>query len=109
MHPEIEDLSKTIQEAADFLFSVGEQHWGNWLAKDAALIRNSDFRGVEHVLNAFGGMGSINDLIIHPVNGHSVSEDQVSTANEKLEVLLSSVAIKSKKLYNEEVDARRGT
>jgi len=29
MHPEIEDLSKTIQEAADFLFSVGEQHWGN--------------------------------------------------------------------------------
>jgi len=54
-------------------------------------------------------MGSINDLIIHPVNGHSVSEDQVSTANEKLEILLSAVAIKSKKLYNEEIDALRGT
>ena len=109
MHPEIEDLSRIIQEAADLLLSVGEQHWGNWLAKDAALVRRSDFRGVEHVLSAFGGMGSINDLIIHPINGHAVSEDQISIVNEKLELLLSSIAAKSKKLYNEEVDALRST
>ncbi len=109
MHPEIEDLSKTIQEAADLLLSVGELHWGNWLAKNAALISASDFRGVEHVLTAFGGMGSINDLVIHPMNGHSVNEKQISMVNEKLEALISSVAIKSKKLYNEEVDALRGT
>lgn len=109
MHPEIEELSKTIQEAADLLLSVGEQHWGNWLAKDAALIRRSDFRGVEHVLSAFGGMGSINDLIIHPINGHAVSEAETSIVNEKLEILLSSVAAKSKKLYDEQIDALRGT
>lgn len=109
MHPEIEELASVIQEASELLISVGETHWGQWLERDAELIRNSDFRGVEHVLSAFGGMGSINDLVIHPINGHSVQESETAAVNSMLESLLSLVAYKAKKLYNEEVDARRRT
>lgn len=109
MHPEIEGLAKITQETADLLLSVGEKHWGQWLKRDAELIRRSDFRGVEHVLSAFGGMGSINDVVIHPVNGHTVTEAQIPTVNDKLASLLSSVAVKAKKLYTEEIDALRRT
>jgi hypothetical protein len=109
MHPEIEELARITQEVADLLMSVGERHWGQWLENDAELIRSSDFRGVEHVLSAFGGMGSINDLVIHQINGHTVTEAQIPAINNRLESLLSSVAEKAKKLYADEVDALRRT
>lgn len=109
MHSEVEELAKIIQEAADLLISVGEKHWGYWLEKDAELIRQSNFRGVEHILSAFGGMGSINDLVIHPINGHSVTEAMAPAVNDKLESLLHLVAVKAKKLHTEEVDALRRT
>jgi len=97
MHSEIDELAKIIQEAADLLASVGEKHWGQWLKKDAELIRNSDFRGVEHFLSAFGGMGSINDLVIHNINGHSVTDSQIPETNSRFESLLNLAAKKAKK------------
>jgi len=36
--------------------------WVNWVSKDATRVRAGDYYGVEHFLQAFGGMGSINDL-----------------------------------------------
>ncbi|ATZ94331.1 DUF6966 domain-containing protein [Dickeya fangzhongdai] len=109
MHPDVEALSQDLQVFIDFLLSVGEKHWAHWFEKDAELIRGSDFRGIEGILSAFGGMGSINDLVIHPMNGHKITEEQIQTANVKLESLLSAVAEKAKKLYAEEIDARRRT
>ncbi|NAT76199.1 hypothetical protein HLB25_19295 [Dickeya dadantii] len=109
MHPDIEALSQDLQVLIDFLLSVGEKHWAYWFEKNAELIRGSDFRGIEGILSSFGGMGSVNDLVIHPMNGHTINETQIQTANVKLELLLSAVAGKAKKLYAEEIDARRRT
>jgi hypothetical protein len=49
-------------------------HWAERLAGDLRTIRAGDAYGLDHLLQAFGGMGSINDLVIHPVNGHRVDE-----------------------------------
>ncbi|HEY0994660.1 MAG TPA: hypothetical protein VGD77_01595 [Gemmatimonadaceae bacterium] len=107
-HPEVEELAACIESAAFLLRSCNENHWGSWLAKDAALIRASDFGGVEHFLNAFGGMGSINDLIISPINGHQVGSNEVDRANSELRSMLSKAYNLAGKLQKEELASRHG-
>lgn len=52
-------------------------------------VGRGDIEGIEHLLSAFGGMGSINDLIIHPANGHALSLRDGEHANAALQDLLS--------------------
>ena len=106
MHPEVAKLAELAQEVADLLIGYGERGWGDWFQKDAARIRNLDLYGVEHILLAYGGMGSINDLVIHPKNGHSVGIEDVAVANEKLRTLIGKISRLAKKLYGEEIDAQ---
>jgi hypothetical protein len=64
LHPDVERLAGLVEKWAALLRKYhGENHWVKWLEGDARLLRISDFRGVEHLLSAFGGMGSINDFI----------------------------------------------
>jgi hypothetical protein len=46
------------------LEAEGETHWSQWMRTAKAKLENSDYSGVEYLLNAYGGMGSFNDLII---------------------------------------------
>jgi hypothetical protein len=108
LHPEVEELAGCIESAAILLRSYNEHHWGSWLAKDAALVRAHDFAGVEHFLIAFGGMGSINDLIILPINGQQVGCNQVDRANEELRSMLSKAYNLAGKLQKEELASRHG-
>ena len=62
---------------------------------------------VEHLLSAYGGMSSINDLLIHPANGHKIQEADVAKVNDELRSLLSKVFALSKKLYAEEANTSR--
>lgn len=48
-----------MNEAIELLQSVKEKQWSTWLAHDAALVEKRDLRGIEHLLSAFGGMGSL--------------------------------------------------
>ena len=105
MDQAVESLVKVVQETSDFLQSFNEKHWSSWLAKNAELIRKLDFGGVEHLLSAFGGMGSINDLVISPINSHQIEENKVSEANERLREMLNLINSSAKKLYFEEIEA----
>ena len=89
MGPKTTRLLELIDEAAALMRSVEEDHWAGWLEKDAASIRASEFHGVEHFLGAFGGMGSISDLVIHPINHHRVAAFETSVINQRLRTLLS--------------------
>lgn len=54
---EVQNLAESLEFARDFLLKYGVPSWASWLAKDARLVRNGDFYGVEHLLSAFGGTG----------------------------------------------------
>jgi hypothetical protein len=105
MHPEVERLALLAEAAASFLRNYGEEHWSAWLSKDAWRIRNLDRYGLQHLLGAFGGMGSIGDLLLHPANGYTVSETDVDRVNEALRAMLSQVYDLAQKLYREELAA----
>jgi hypothetical protein len=109
VHPELQELAELLESAQSLLVKHGEQRWSSWLEKDARLVKNFDLYGIEHLLSAFGGKGSINDLVIHPINGHTVQESEVASVNEQLGLLLSKIAVLAKKLYAEEANAHRST
>lgn len=95
---EVHGLAESLQHASEFLLKHGVPSWAAWLAKDARLVRNGDYYGVEHLLSAFGGMGSLNDLVLHPMNGHSVSEAEVERVNEELQAMLGDLSGRARKL-----------
>ena len=64
----IDALTATIQ----LLRKCGEAWWTDQLDESKVLIESRDFRGVEQVFYSYGGMGSFNDLAIHPENGHAI-------------------------------------
>jgi len=58
------ELVSALDEVTLLLRESNEKHWTAWLEKDRRFIANGDFYGVEHLLQAFGGMGSFNDLVL---------------------------------------------
>jgi hypothetical protein len=54
----VADLS-TLHE---WLEAVGESHWARWLDSARQQIVAHDGNGLTHLLRAYGGMGSLNDL-----------------------------------------------
>jgi hypothetical protein len=81
------ELIYALDETVALLRSYGEKHWAEWLAGDRASIANGNAGGVTHLLSAFGGMGSFNDLFLSPANGHYLSEADVSATNARLNEL----------------------
>ena len=61
---EVEALVAAATAAAELLRSHGEDRWARWLDLDAQRIASGDFYGVEHLLRAFGGMGSLSDVTL---------------------------------------------
>lgn len=77
-------LSSSLADAVSLLrrFQVG--HWADWLDRDRKRVEKGDYYGLVELLGAFGGMGSLNDLVIHPMNGHRIAETEVPDVNEAL-------------------------
>lgn len=44
-------------------FGIGKDRWANWLRADADRLRRGDLGGAEHILGAYGGMGSLTDEV----------------------------------------------
>lgn len=106
MHSEVAQLAALADEASKLLLGCDEKHWGLWLENCARRIRNFDFSGVEGLRGAFGGMGSINDLVLHPANGHKIIDLDLSTVNERWASLRGQIGALSGKLYAEEISAQ---
>jgi hypothetical protein len=101
MDANIKHLADLIEKAEVLLSSHGERRWSGWFSKDVSRIRNLDLNGVAHFLSAFGGMGSINDLVLHPMNGHSISEAELDAVNSSFRVILAEAYDLARKLYGE--------
>lgn len=59
-----DDLLAALNDATKLLREHGHTHWAQWLARDREQIANGDLHGVTHLLQAFGGMGSLNDVML---------------------------------------------
>jgi hypothetical protein len=57
--------------------------------QDRRRVEAGDENGIDHLLRAYGGMGSLNDVVIRPVNGHQVTADDIGPANDRLAKLSS--------------------
>lgn len=98
MDSEVQALAQSLEIASDFLLKHGVPGWASWLANDAKLLRSGEYYGVEHILSAFGGMGSLNDLVLCPANGHQILDAEVDRANDELQTMLGDISGRARKL-----------
>jgi len=82
-------LAAVLRELHALLRDHGEKQWMEWVQTDLRYLEKGDGYGAEHFLRAFGGMGSLSDLIICPENGHSIAATQVDLVNSRLQSLRS--------------------
>lgn len=68
VRPRTYKLLQMLDELTALLRKANQGHWANVLEECQRHIRQADFYGVEKFLSLFGGMGSLNDLMI-PVAG----------------------------------------
>jgi hypothetical protein len=62
--PKTAKLITTLDDLGEKLDGLGHVHSVSWLAESARRLRSGDFSGIQHLLGAYGGMGSFNDLIL---------------------------------------------
>lgn len=103
----ISELVRLIQEASELLRRHDVTFWADWLADDAARIRRQDFSGIEHLLSAYGAMGSLTDVFVSPQNGHAIEEKDVELVNARLGSLLSRIYDGAKQLSREDLSDPR--
>ncbi|WP_197693854.1 hypothetical protein [Vogesella sp. LIG4] len=80
-----------LDELASVLESDGNTYWSGWVLKVRARLLNSDYSGIELLLSAYGGMGSLNDVVLGQNNKDGVIEwkPEHTGLNERFTVLSS--------------------
>ena len=91
MTTQLDELLNILTEIIELLEADGESHWLGWIRQSRERLLNSDYSGIEHLLSAYGGMGSFNDLVICQSyeNGHFCWKDGHAEKNNKLSELRS--------------------
>jgi len=92
------ELLRVLDELVRLLRTWDEDHWADWVERDRRLIADGHPDALGHLLAAFGGMGSLNDLVIDPANGHSITADRVRPVNDRLRLLCSATFTKATSL-----------
>lgn len=83
-------LQRHLLKLSVLLGDVDEQHWAEWSVRVATQLAEGSV-GPEQVRRAFGGVGCLNDLVIHPANSHHVDAKKVDRVNRRLDQLRSRV------------------
>lgn len=85
--PERDELLRVLDELGTLLRKWGEDRWAEWIDRDRRLIADGHPDALGHLLAAFGGMGSLRDVTIHPANGHDIEDDRIRPVNDRLRTL----------------------
>jgi hypothetical protein len=79
------ELLSAAAALGDLLQRHGEQHWADWVLEDRQRIEAGEETAIDHLLSAYGGMGSLNDVVIYRTTGALPrSAEYVPEANERL-------------------------
>ncbi|MHC8395377.1 DUF6966 domain-containing protein [Pseudomonas sp. LB3P93] len=94
MGPATEQLIGVLDQLATVLESDGATHWSQWMRKARTHLINSDYYGIEYLLSAYGGMGSLNDLVLGQsrVDGVFTWKHGYVELNEKFDALRREAA-----------------
>ncbi|WP_286829408.1 MULTISPECIES: DUF6966 domain-containing protein [Kordiimonas] len=91
----VQDLLSDLGRLSDLLNRVKAAFWASKVNKAKQFLDDGHHTAAsEEMRSWFGGMGSLNDLVIHPVNGHAVSDKEMDAVNAELANLKSSLFIK---------------
>lgn len=60
----LEELDKVLAELEELLASESFCHWSNYIADCRDRLAKSDASCLDKLLQAYGGMGSLNDLVL---------------------------------------------
>ena len=77
-------LLASFEQTVELLRRYSKDSWVKWLEEDRVKIAAGDSYGIDHLLSAVGGMGSLNDLVICPVNGDNIEQQDVARMNAEL-------------------------
>lgn len=78
------ELKSSLDQVIALLREHGEQHWLSWAERCQRELDANDPVAFGHILGAFGGMGSFNDLLILAGNGHLIESEQEVIVNDRL-------------------------
>jgi hypothetical protein len=98
---EYRKLLEALDRAVALLRDCSVDFWADWLESDRRKIAEGDRYALEHLLMAFGGMGSFNDLVIHPLSGHVVDDVDVDRVNRELTTHRSEIWSAAKAMKRE--------
>jgi hypothetical protein len=93
-------LLHDLQSLADVLAGYGEEHWARHFATQRrvleAAVRGGASRSrkaaiAKAIRTAYQGTSTVNDLVIHPLNGHQIGSGDLMQANHRLDTLRGSV------------------
>ncbi len=88
---DIAALIDVVEEAESILRKHEMIGWADWLSTDVKCLRNGDTDSIRHLLSAFGGMGSLNDVVLAKANPDLTSKPIVLPDNDRLSFLLSEI------------------
>lgn len=94
-------LVANLELLAGLLGEHGESWWQAWAVRCAGQLSAFDPVAFDRVLGAFGGMGSLEDLMLLPVNGHRVAPGEESAVNDRLSSLRTAVRADATSLRHE--------
>jgi hypothetical protein len=75
-----------LRRIAQLALDHGEKRWGNWAATLAASALDNPTSVATTALGAFGGMGSVNDVVICPENGHRIAPADIDHVDHHLSI-----------------------
>ncbi len=64
LHPEVANFAEKLTELVELLSKHGTEPWVYQISKALTEVRASDGHGVLRIIRMYGGMGSLNDLIL---------------------------------------------
>lgn len=84
-------LLDSLDQTVALLREHSEHHWATGLEVDRGRIADGDGHALDHLLSAFGGMGSLNDLVLHGPTPGAPWNDALRAANDRLSDLRESI------------------
>lgn len=85
------ELLSSFGAMIELLHQAGEAPWSDRLTSLRDGIERGERHAFDAVLQSFGGMGSLSDLVLHPANGHEIEVDEIPVVNGRLDQLRSSL------------------